>query len=151
MLATILRRITPSSASRHIAAARPLGARLLSVSAVRASAGHDVDNPVVVQGAGAQPGTVPTSYDQAAGLERAELLARLEGRELFSMKPLEMTHLGTKKNPILIDSIDEVRHVGCTGYPAESHSLIWINVERKHEIDRCPECGCVYKMNYIGE
>ncbi|KAJ1908298.1 Cytochrome c oxidase subunit 4, partial [Tieghemiomyces parasiticus] len=112
---------------------------------------HDVENPTVFQGPGAQPGTVPTDYDQSTGLERGERLAQYEGRELFDMKPFKMTHLGTRANPIVIDSVDEIRHIGCTGYPAESHDTIWLNVDRKHEIDRCPKCGSVFKMNFIGE
>ena len=66
-------------------------------------------------GPGAQPGTIPTDIEQATGLERLELLAKLEGKELFDMEPLNMTHLGTKENPIVVKSMDNNRFVGCTG------------------------------------
>jgi cytochrome c oxidase subunit 5b len=66
-------------------------------------------------GSGAKPGAISTDLDQATGLERAEILAKLEGNELFDMKPLYVNHLGTKQNPILVKSADTYRLVGCTG------------------------------------
>jgi cytochrome c oxidase subunit 5b len=66
-------------------------------------------------GPGAKAGQVATDLDQATGLERLELLAKLEGEELWDMKPLEMTHMGTKKNPIVIKTVDPHRFIGCTG------------------------------------
>lgn len=66
-------------------------------------------------GPGAAAGSVPTDIEQSTGLERDELLAKLEGRELFDIQPLEMTHLGTPKNPIVVKSHDAIRFVGCTG------------------------------------
>jgi cytochrome c oxidase subunit 5b len=48
-------------------------------------------------------------------LEREELLAKLQGKELFDMEPLNMTHIGTPKNPIVVQSHDPIRFVGCTG------------------------------------
>lgn len=66
-------------------------------------------------GPGAAPGEVPTDLQQATGLERQELLAKLKGKELFDMEPLNMTHLGTKENPIVVKSYDNIRFVGCTG------------------------------------
>lgn len=66
-------------------------------------------------GPGGKAGEVPTDLDQATGLEREELLAKLEGRELFDMEPLNMTHLGTPSNPIVVQSHDAIRFVGCTG------------------------------------
>ncbi|PHZ16519.1 cytochrome c oxidase, partial [Rhizopus microsporus ATCC 52813] len=101
-------------------------------------------------GPGAKPGTIPTDIEQSTGLERMELLAKLEGKELFDMEPLNMTHLGTVKNPIVVKSHDPIRFVGCTGFPAESHETIWINLDKSHEHDRCPECGSVYVMDFVG-
>lgn len=66
-------------------------------------------------GPGAQPGQIPTDLEQSTGLERMELLATLEGKQLFDMEPLNMTHLGTVKNPIVVKSHDPIRFVGCTG------------------------------------
>ncbi|KAI8388831.1 cytochrome c oxidase subunit VB-domain-containing protein [Radiomyces spectabilis] len=119
-----------------------LGARLSG-----AVSHNDVEKNL---GPGAQPGTVPTDLEQATGLERQELLAKLEGREFFDMEALDMTHLGTPKNPVVVKSHDPIRMVGCTGYPAESHDTIWINLDKSHEHDRCPECGSVFKMDFIG-
>lgn len=40
--------------------------------------------------------------------------------------------------------------MGCTGYPADSHNVIWLTASRDRPIERCPECGGVYKMEYVG-
>jgi len=66
-------------------------------------------------GPGAKPGTVPDDMDHATGIERAELLAKLEGKELFDISPLKITAFGTKKNPVIVESQVPVRYVGCTG------------------------------------
>jgi hypothetical protein len=47
---------------------------------------------------------MPTDEQQATGLERFELLGKLQGQEVFDMEPLQMTHLGTTENPIQIKS-----------------------------------------------
>ncbi|CAG8505396.1 3026_t:CDS:2, partial [Racocetra fulgida] len=99
-------------------------------------------------GSGAKPGTVPTDAEQATGLERLELLAALEGKELFEMKPLSITKYGTKKDPIMVKSVDPIRYVGW--FPVDSHELLWITVDKSHEFDRCPECGQVFKINFVG-
>jgi cytochrome c oxidase subunit 5b len=77
-------------------------------------------------GTGGQPGTVPTDLEQATGLERLELLAKLEGKELFDMEPLNMTHLGTKENPIVVKSMDSTRFVGCTGKGSQFQLFIFM-------------------------
>lgn len=38
---------------------------------------------------GAAPGTVPTDLEQATGLERLEILGKMQGIDVFDMKPLE--------------------------------------------------------------
>ncbi|KAG0162209.1 Cytochrome c oxidase subunit 4 [Apophysomyces sp. BC1034] len=129
--------------------ARP-SVRPFSAIAPRMSGAVAHSNVEKTLGPGAKEGTVPTDLEQATGLERLELLAKMEGRELFDMEPLNMTHLGTVKNPIVVQSHDQVRYVGCTGYPAESHDTIWLSLDKSHEHDRCPECGSVYKMDFIG-
>ncbi|KAG0167754.1 Cytochrome c oxidase subunit 4 [Apophysomyces sp. BC1015] len=127
------------------ASSRPfsvLGARLSG-----AVAHNDVEKNL---GPGAAPGTVPTDVEQATGLERLEILAKLEGREYFDTAPLNMTHHGTFENPMVVKSHDPVRFVGCTGYPAESHETIWISVDKSHGHDRCPECGSVFSLDFVG-
>ncbi|KAI8372169.1 cytochrome c oxidase subunit VB-domain-containing protein [Blakeslea trispora] len=109
--------------------------------------GHNVESSL---GPGGKAGEIPTDLEQATGLERAELLLKLQGKELFDMEPLDMTHKGTPKSPIVVKSHDAIRQIGCTGYPVESHDVIWINLDKSHEHDRCPECGSVFKMDFVG-
>lgn len=40
--------------------------------------------------------------------------------------------------------------MGCTGSPADTHAVIWLTASRDRPIERCPECGSVYKMEYVG-
>jgi len=101
-------------------------------------------------GPGAKPGTVADDIDQATGIERAELLSKLEGKELFDLSPLKVTAMGTKKDPVMVKSVDPVRYVGCTGFPIDTHDTIWLGVDKHHEFDRCPECGQVFKLDFIG-
>ncbi|WWD17101.1 hypothetical protein CI109_101538 [Kwoniella shandongensis] len=122
-------------------------ARAFSMSAIR-SAGH---GPPQLLGPGAQPGKVPTDEEQSTGLERFELLGKLEGVDVFDMKPLEVTRLGTVDDPIAVYSLFPERQVGCTGFPADSHDTIWLNVTHSLKNHRCPECGSVYTMNFQGD
>jgi cytochrome c oxidase subunit 5b len=43
---------------------------------------------------GAKPGTIPTDLDQATGLERLEILGKMQGIDIFDMKPLDASRLG---------------------------------------------------------
>jgi hypothetical protein len=43
---------------------------------------------------GALPGTVPTDLEQATGLERLEILGKMEGVDIFDMKPLDASRKG---------------------------------------------------------
>ncbi|KAF8473487.1 cytochrome c oxidase subunit VB-domain-containing protein [Kalaharituber pfeilii] len=99
---------------------------------------------------GAKPGTVPTDLEQATGLERLEILGKMEGVDIFDMRPLDASRKGTVQDPIVVQSFGEERYVGCTGYPADSHDTIWLTVSRDRPLERCPECGGVYKMDFIG-
>ena len=45
-------------------------------------------------GSGAEPGTVPTDVDQATGLERLEILGKMQGIDVFDMKPLDSSRKG---------------------------------------------------------
>ncbi|KAF5024747.1 hypothetical protein F66182_3179 [Fusarium sp. NRRL 66182] len=101
-------------------------------------------------GPGAAPGTVPTDLEQATGLERLEILGKMEGVDIFDMRPLEATRLGTMKDPIMVRSAGEEQFAGCTGFPADSHGVNWLGLTRERPIERCPECGSVYKMDYVG-
>lgn len=43
---------------------------------------------------GAQPGSVPTDLDQSTGLERLEILGKMQGIDIFDMKPLDASRFG---------------------------------------------------------
>ncbi|KAI0097117.1 COX5B-domain-containing protein [Daldinia grandis] len=101
-------------------------------------------------GPGAAPGTVPTDLDQSTGLERLEILGKMEGVDIFDMRPLDASRKGTLDNPIPVKSAGDEQYAGCTGYPADSHIVTWLGMSRERPIERCPECGSVYKMEYVG-
>ncbi|CEJ91803.1 Putative Cytochrome c oxidase polypeptide IV [[Torrubiella] hemipterigena] len=101
-------------------------------------------------GPGAKPGTVPTDLEQATGLERLEILGKMEGEDIFDMRPLDASRKGNMENPIIVRSAGEEQYAGCTGYPAGSHVVTWLGLSVDRPIERCPECGNVYKMEYVG-
>lgn len=43
---------------------------------------------------GAAPGTIPTDLEQATGLERFEILGKMQGIDVFDMKPLDASRVG---------------------------------------------------------
>ncbi|KAL2383536.1 hypothetical protein RJZ90_002592 [Blastomyces dermatitidis] len=91
---------------------------------------------------GAKPGTMPTDYEQATGLERIELLGKMHGIDVFDMRPLDASRM--------VKSGGDEQYAGCTGYPADSHDVVWLTVSRERPIERCSECGNVVKMDYVG-
>ncbi|KAF2168666.1 hypothetical protein M409DRAFT_65539 [Zasmidium cellare ATCC 36951] len=99
---------------------------------------------------GAQPGTIPTDLEQATGLERLEILGKMQGVDIFDMRPLDASRKGTLEDPIIVKSFGDEQFAGCTGYPADSHVVIWCAMSRDRPVERCPECGSVYKMEYVG-
>ena len=52
-------------------------------------------------GPGAAVGTVPTDLEQATGLERFEILGKMQGIDVFDMKPLDASRKGTAQPPEL--------------------------------------------------
>ena len=50
-------------------------------------------------GPGAAVGTVPTDLEQATGLERFEILGKMQGIDVFDMKPLDASRKGTIRSP----------------------------------------------------
>lgn len=99
---------------------------------------------------GAEPGTIPTDLEQSTGLERLEILGKMQGIDIFDMKPLDASRKGTLDDPIIVKSFGDEQYLGCTGCPADSHVVIWLTTSRDRPIERCPECGSVYKMEYVG-
>ncbi|CCH41417.1 Cytochrome c oxidase polypeptide 4,mitochondrial [Wickerhamomyces ciferrii] len=109
----------------------------------------EVDGKETLIGPGAKEGTFPTDLEQATGLERLELLGKLEGIEVFDTKPLDSSRRGTMADPILVESYDDYRYVGCTGSPADSHVIEWLK-PTVESVARCWECGSVYKLKPVG-
>lgn len=88
----------------------------------------DVQTEEDLFGPGAKPGTVPTDLEQATGLERLEILGKMEGVDIFDMRPLDASRKGTMDSPIMVRSAGEEQFAGCTGYPADSHVVNWLGV-----------------------
>jgi cytochrome c oxidase subunit 5b len=55
----------------------------------------EIKSEADLYGPGAQPGTVPTDAEQATGLERLEVLGKMQGIDIFDMRPLDASRLGT--------------------------------------------------------
>ncbi|KAJ1918596.1 Cytochrome c oxidase subunit 4 [Mycoemilia scoparia] len=121
--------------------------RRFSVATMRLDSNSTVEKQEGLFGPGVPKDRVGTAFDQSTGLERAQLLKALEGKELFDMGPLHINAKGTKQAPIIVESNFNQRLVGCQGHPEEEHEIVWIQVEREHGIDRCPECGNVFKLS----
>lgn len=52
----------------------------------------------------------------------------MEGVDIFDMKPLDASRLGTMAEPIEVRSAGEEQFAGCTGFPADSHTTTWLRV-----------------------
>lgn len=99
MFRTAVRVVRPALA--HRTALKPQSFRTFSTT-LRASSGGPP--PPVLVGTGGKPGEVPTDVEQATGLERLQLLGEMEGVEVFDESPLDASRLGTKANPVLVQS-----------------------------------------------
>jgi len=60
---------------------------------------------------GAPPGTVPTDLNQATGLERLEILGKMEGVDIFDMTPLDASRKGSYSLSVMGGGDDGL---GCT-------------------------------------
>lgn len=87
-----------AQAPRLAAVARPF-------STSRIAMAGSGSGPPILQGEGAKAGEVPTDENQATGLERFELLGKLQGVDVFDMKPLQSDRIGTMKDPIVVQSL----------------------------------------------
>jgi len=155
MLTHLIRRAAQTSLAAGSLAARSriptqsyVTVKALSTSAIRRS-DHGPTPPILV-GPGAKAGAVPTDFEQATGLERFELLHKLQGEEAFDMNPLQVDYMGTLEKPVPVWSLDSYRIVGCTGYPVDSHDTLYFKVYKDKKPTRCPECGCAYAIDYHG-
>jgi cytochrome c oxidase subunit 5b len=52
----------------------------------------------------------------------------MEGVDIFDMRPLDASRLGTMAEPIIVRSAGEEQFAGCTGFPADSHNVHWLGV-----------------------
>ncbi len=116
---------------------------------VTANTLSEVKGPDSLFGPGGEQGKVPSDLDISTGVDRLELLGKLEGVDVWDLRPLDSSRIGTMMDPIIVDSYDDFRYVGCTGSPAGSHDVSWMRVETE-KVGRCWECGSVYKLNPIG-
>ena len=121
---------------RAVSAAARMPARTFVSSAARFAAG-----PPLIQGEGVKDGEIASDEQQATGLERFELLGRLQGVDVFDQTPLESDRVGTVAEPIVVESMYPERIVGCTGVPADSHETIWVRLDRDVPHRRCGHCG----------
>ncbi|OBA23144.1 COX5B-domain-containing protein [Metschnikowia bicuspidata var. bicuspidata NRRL YB-4993] len=101
-------------------------------------------------GAGATPGTIPTDIDQATGLERFEILGKMEGVDVFDMENPIFEGKGTMKDPYMVPTYIGYRYVGCRGHDTQDHKPYWMKVEEGNP-GRCWQCGSVYAAKYVGE
>ncbi|KAI0322590.1 cytochrome c oxidase subunit VB-domain-containing protein [Amylostereum chailletii] len=150
MFQAALRSARPAAlAARALKAPSPASLRALSVSAIRRSDDHHASAPSIY-GTGAKPGEVPTDEVQSTGLDRVQVLGNLTGVDVFDLEPLDSSRIGTLADPIKVFSVIPERVVGCTGHPAESHELLWFNVNSEKP-RRCPECGSAYLVDHAPE
>lgn len=89
---------------------------------------EEIDSEADLLPEGAAPGTVPSDLEQATGLERLEILGKMQGIDVFDMKPLPSDRLGTLQDPIFVKSFGDEQYLGCTGVPADSHRVKWLTV-----------------------
>lgn len=50
----------------------------------------------------------------------------------------------------MVKGFGDEQYVGCTGCPVDSHVTIWLTISRGRPVERCPECGSAYKLEYVG-
>ena len=55
----------------------------------------EVKDETDLLGPGAVVGSIPTDLEQATGLERFEILGKMQGIDVFDMKPLDASRRGT--------------------------------------------------------
>jgi cytochrome c oxidase subunit 5b len=75
------------------------GGQYLLHGASRLTTVTEVKTEEDLVGPGALPGTVPTDVEQATGLERLEILGKMEGVDVFDMRPLDASRRGTLGHP----------------------------------------------------
>lgn len=102
-------------APMRAAMAQRMAVRSMATTPVRFSEHH----APVIQGAGPKPGEIGTDEQQSTGLERFELMGRLEGIDVFDMSPLDASRPGTMKDPIVVQSLVSKAHTYGGSFPAQ--------------------------------
>ena len=93
------------AALRPILRARvaPTSLRTFATTPRALSGDHHGPTAPQLYGPGHKDGnTLPTDEEQATGLERFQLLGRMEGVDVFDMKELDSSRLGTMADPIKV-------------------------------------------------
>ncbi|KAJ3217828.1 Cytochrome c oxidase subunit 4 [Dinochytrium kinnereticum] len=138
MLPTAIRALRAASARTAVS---PLAARISGSAMARGGANSELPIPGF-----RAPGEIGTNWELATGNERYEYLKKLNNEEPWEdFKPVYLSGLGTKKNPIVVRGSDPERYIGCTGFPADSHETVWLTLRPHSGVDRCPHCGNVFK------
>ncbi|KAI9021937.1 subunit IV of cytochrome c oxidase [Hyaloraphidium curvatum] len=112
---------------------------------------HGLSEPVYdsVPGFG-EPGKIPTNYEIAVGMERFEMLQKLDGKVTFDhLVPIVAERKPTRKDPLVVRGVDHEAYIGCSGFPAESHEPVWLTLKDNGYVYRCPACGSAYKYEDI--
>jgi len=96
-------------------------------------------------------GTIATNMDSATGLERAEMLADMEGRNLFDDAPIGP--FGTATEPVEVESIFDERIMGCPGDCAggdtrANNEVRWFVVTSAKPYT-CPTCDQVFTLKKV--
>ncbi|OSX79429.1 hypothetical protein BU14_0077s0048 [Porphyra umbilicalis] len=132
-----------AAAARFMATTTPSTTSPLTDAKKAAAAQPRSDAVAKPPAADADADTVPDSFDQAAGLERAEV----DYPDIFAHNEVSRGPFGTKSSPALIESAFDERIVGCTGEAAPAdHDLHWLTV-KKGELCTCPVCGQVFALS----
>ncbi|THG97176.1 hypothetical protein EW145_g7661, partial [Phellinidium pouzarii] len=134
--------IRPAVAAATRVSTRPSVTRLFSTTPRALADEHHAPTPPQLYGRSAPTSEViPSDEQQATGLERLQLLGRMEGVDVFDMKALDASRLGTMADPIKVLTYFPERLIGCTGSPADSHEVVWLAATTAKPRHRCPECG----------
>lgn len=100
-----LTRIQPRALPRTSLRA-PVAARAFSTTLRARSDDHHGPPAPQLYGPGAKSeDKIPTDEEQATGLERYQLLGKMEGIDVFGLDALESGRLGTMKDPIKVPTI----------------------------------------------
>lgn len=70
-------------------------------------------------------GWVGSTEFQLGGSRMESKKLQDEGRRLMLISHLRT---GTLDNPIMVNSFGDEQYAGCTGYPADSHWVVWLVV-----------------------